>query len=62
MYRVDVELHGELTRGMTVVDERHTVGTQEVFTDGWHVREKNALVHHELDARRWKELLMTLLG
>lgn len=60
-YRVDVEVRGELTRGMTVVDERHTVGTQQVFTDGWVVREKNVLVHHELDAKRWKELLYTSL-
>jgi purine nucleosidase len=61
-YRVDVELHGELTRGMTVVDERHTVGTQEFFTDAWAVRERNVLVHHELDAARWKRLLYALLG
>jgi purine nucleosidase len=61
-YRVDVELHGELTRGMTVVDERHTVGSQEHFTDGWWVRKPNALVHHELDARRWKDLLISTLS
>lgn len=60
-YRVDVELRGELTRGMTVVDERHTVGTQAVFTDEWMVREHNVLVHHELDAARWKELLYECL-
>jgi purine nucleosidase len=60
-YRVDVELRGELTRGMTVVDERHTVGTQSIFTDEWTVREKNVLVHHELDAPRWKALLRSLL-
>lgn len=60
-YRVDIELHGELTRGMTVVDERHTVGTQQIFTDPWWVREHNVLVHHELDAARWKELLYTCL-
>lgn len=61
-YRVDVELRGELTRGMTVVDERHTVGTQQVFTDEWMVRERNVLVHHELDAKRWKELLYGCLS
>jgi purine nucleosidase len=61
-YRVDVELRGELTRGMTVVDERNTVGTQRFFTDEWVVRERNVLVHHELDAARWKELLYALLG
>ncbi len=60
-YRVDVETRGELTRGMTVVDERHTVGTQKIFTDEWAVREKNILVHHELDAARWKELLVQCL-
>jgi purine nucleosidase len=56
-YRVDVETRGELTRGMTVVDERNTVGTQEVFTEEWTVREPNVLVHHELDAAKWKALL-----
>ena len=61
-YRVDVETRGELTRGMTVVDERHTVGTQQFFTDEWAVREKNVLVHHELDARRWKALLRECLS
>lgn len=60
-YRVDVETRGELTRGMTVVDERHTVGTQKIFTDEWHVREKNVLVHHELDAMRWKKMLVDCL-
>ncbi len=60
-YRVDVETRGELTRGMTVVDERHTVGTQEIFTDEWRVREKNVLVHHALDAPRWKGLLVQCL-
>ena len=60
-YRVDVETRGELTRGMTVVDDRHTVGTQKFFTDEWAVREKNVLVHHELDAARWKELLVQCL-
>lgn len=56
-YRVDVETRGELTRGMTVVDERGTVGTQEIFTDEWAVRHPNVLVHHELDAAKWKALL-----
>jgi purine nucleosidase len=60
-YRVDVETRGELTRGMTVVDERHTVGTQKIFTDEWAVREKNVLVHHALDAARWKTLLRECL-
>ena len=61
VYRVDVETRGELTRGMTVVDERRTVGTQAHFTDEWTVREPNVRVHHELDAVRWKELLYTCL-
>lgn len=56
-YRVDVETRGELTRGMTVVDERRTVGTQKFFTDEWAVREPNVLTHHELDAAKWKALL-----
>lgn len=56
-YRVDVETRGELTRGMTVVDERGIVGTQKIFTDEWAVRAPNVLVHHELDTVRWKELL-----
>lgn len=60
-YRVDVETQGELTRGMTVVDERRVVGTQNVFTDAWAVREPNALVHHELDVARWKALLYQCL-
>lgn len=60
-YRADVETRGELTRGMTVVDERHTVGTQEIFTDVWDVRARNVLVHHALDAKRWKELLVQCL-
>ena len=62
IYRVDVETRGELTRGMTVVDERNTVGTQAFFTDEWQVRGKNVLVHHELDAARWKELLYACLA
>ena len=60
-FRVDVETRGELTRGMTVVDERHTVGTQEIFTDEWAVRHPNVLVHHELDAAKWKNLLYQCL-
>jgi len=60
-YRVDVETRGELTRGMTVVDERRVVGTQARFTDEWTVREPNVLVHHAVDAARWKELLYQCL-
>lgn len=60
-YRVDVELRGELTRGMTVVDERHVVGTQDKFTDEWAVRAPNVLVHHALDAAAWKRLLFDSL-
>jgi len=60
-YRVDVELHGELTRGMTVVDERNVIGTQEVFTDEWVVRTPNVLVHHALDTAAWKRLLFDSL-
>lgn len=60
-YRVDIETRGELTRGMTVVDERSTVGTQAVFTDEWTVREPNVTVCWELDVARWKELLYSCL-
>lgn len=60
-YRVDIETRGELTRGMTVVDERHTVGTQEIFTDEWFVREPNVTVCWELDTARWKEILYQCL-
>ncbi len=60
-YRVDVETCGELTRGMTVVDERNTVGTQAIFTDAWAVRQPNVLAHHELDAAKWKALLRQCL-
>jgi len=58
---VDVETRGELTRGMTVVDERNIVGTQKIFTDEWAVREANVLAHQELDAPRWKALLRQCL-
>ena len=54
---VEIETVSELTRGMTVVDERNTVGTQDIFTDEWAVRHPNVLVHHELDAVKWKALL-----
>lgn len=60
-YRVDIETRGELTRGMTVVDERHTVGTQQSFTDEWFVHEPNVTVCWELDAMRWKEILYQCL-
>jgi purine nucleosidase len=56
-YRVDIETQGELTRGMTVVDQLNTIGTQPVFTDNWVVREPNVTVCWELDAQRWKEML-----
>lgn len=61
-YRVDVETRGELTRGMTVVDQRNVVGTQPGFTDEWIVREPNVLVHHSVDPLRWKEVLITCLS
>jgi purine nucleosidase len=56
-YRVDVETRGELTRGMTVVDQRYVVGTQPGFTDAWRVREPNALVDFQVDPTRWKQVL-----
>ena len=56
-YRVDIETTGELTRGMTVVDQLNVVGTQAGFTDEWAVRESNVTICWELDAARWKEML-----
>ena len=60
-YRVDVETRGELTRGMTVVDQLSVVGTQEGFTTDWKVREPNATICWEIDAQRWKEALYACL-
>ncbi len=60
-YRVEVELTGKLTRGMTVVDERSVVGSISGFTDEWHVREPNVVVHHQIDAKGWKKLLIDSL-
>jgi purine nucleosidase len=61
-YKVDVETRGELTRGMTVVDQRNVVGTQAGFTDEWRVRQPNALVDFQVDPVRWKEILFTCLA
>ena len=46
---------GELTRDDGGGRAAH-VGTQEIFTDEWWSAH-NVLVHHELDAGRWKEML-----
>lgn len=61
LYRVEVELHGKLTRGMTVVDQRSVVGSIAGFTDEWVVRKPNILVHHKIDGRGWKRLLKDCL-
>ena len=61
-YRVDVETQGELTRGMTVVDQRAVVGSQVGFTEAWAVRQPNVLVHHAVDAVGWKRVLMQALS
>jgi len=61
-YRVDVETQGELTRGMTVVDQRAVVGSQVGFTEAWAVRQPNVLVHHAVDAAGWKRVLMGCLA
>lgn len=61
-YRVDVETQGELTRGMTVVDQRSVVGSQVGFTEVWAVRQSNVLVHHAVDAAGWKRVLMRALS
>ncbi len=60
-YRVDIETIGELTRGMTVVDERNVVGTQPGFTNEWKVLEPNATICWEIDTQRWKEALYRCL-
>lgn len=61
LYRVEIELNGKLTRGMTVVDQRAVVGTIAGFTDEWQVREPNVLTHHLIDAKGWKNLLVESL-
>lgn len=61
LYRVEVELHGKLTRGMTVVDQRSVVGSVAGFTEEWVVREPNILVHHTIDGAGWKQLLKSCL-
>ncbi len=60
-YRVDVETTGELTRGMTIVDQLSVIGTQAGFTDVWKVREPNVTICWEIDAQRWKEDLYRCL-
>jgi purine nucleosidase len=45
-YYVDVETHGELTSGETVVDRRHVLG-----------QEPNATVVHAIDVRRFKDMI-----
>jgi len=61
-YKVDVELNGKLTRGMTVVDERNVVGTIDGFTDEWKTRKNNMLVHHKINGSAWKKLLLKSLS
>jgi purine nucleosidase len=60
-HRVDVETQGELTRGMTVVDQLSVVGTQDGFTNEWTVREPNVTICWEIDASRWKDMLYRCL-
>jgi purine nucleosidase len=60
-YRVDVETTGELTRGLTVVDQLSVVGTQSGFTEEWKVREPNVTICWEIDNQRWKEMLYSCL-
>lgn len=60
-YRVEVELHGKLTRGMTVVDLRSVVGSIPGFTEEWVVRKPNITVHNKVDAAGWKRLLFDSL-
>ncbi len=60
-YRVEIELNGKLTRGMTVVDQRSVVGSIAGFTEDWSVRAPNVLVHHTIDGAGWKQLLSSAL-
>ena len=60
-HRVDVETRGELTRGMTVVDQLRVVGTQARFAEEWQVREPNVTVCWEIDTQRWKQMLYQCL-
>ena len=60
---VDVEVQGELTRGMTVVDALG-VATDERNRDLWQPlvrREPNVTVCWEIDIPRWKEMLYSVL-
>ena len=60
-YRVEIELNGKLTRGMTVVDQRSVVGSIAGFTEDWSVRAPNVLVHHTINGAGWKQLLSSAL-
>jgi purine nucleosidase len=62
-HQVDVEIHSELTRGMTVVDRLDVTGDErnralwaEVLRDG-----RKAKVCWSIDARRWKDALIASL-
>jgi purine nucleosidase len=60
---VDVEVQGELTRGMTVVDALGVAG-DERNRDVWQPlvrREPNVTVCWEIDVPRWKEMLYSVL-
>jgi purine nucleosidase len=60
---VDVETEGELTRGMTVVDQLD-VADDERNTRQWKSvieRGRNVEVCWEIDVPRWKELLYSVL-
>jgi len=48
-YKVDVEIHGELTRGMTVVERRYYRRVKE---------EANTEIVVEVDAERFLDLIM----
>ena len=62
---VAVELHGTLTRGMTVCDARHVTSTPDQIQGQEGVRRglpPNAQVGVQLDRKRFLELLMSVLA
>ncbi len=61
---VDVEIHSELTRGMTVVDRLNVAADERNRTVWAEVlrRDRKAKVCWTIDTKRWKEALFSSLG
>lgn len=61
---VDVEIHNELTRGMTVVDRLNVAADERNRTVWAEVlrRDRKAKVCWTIDTKRWKEALFSSLG